>query len=112
MILLRLAIGQAEKCEAIRLRDDPCLCLSQKRLYRRTARRAGYKIGSIIKKVDGKRAFANKLAFVRRAPVPADEDQVGIRFADRNLTWRLNTSSHEKRRRQDSKGCRKPLEAN
>ena len=92
------AVGQAEEREAVRLGDYLCRRLCHQRLHRGTARRTGYKIGRVIKKFDGKRAFTNKLAFVRRAPVAADEDEIGIGFTDRDLNRRLSTSRKKKRR--------------
>ena len=51
VLLQSSAVGQGEEREAIRLGDylRPRLC--HKRLHRGTARRTGYKIGRIIKKL-------------------------------------------------------------
>lgn len=90
------AVGQAEQGEAIRQSDHLCARLCHKRLHCKTARRTGDKIGGVIEKVDGEPTFANKLAFIRRAPIATDEDKIGIRFTDGNLSRRHHTSSDKK----------------
>ena len=94
LIVLRSAIGQAEEGETVRLSDDLRPCLGHKRLHRGPARRTGDKIGRVIKKIDGKRAFTNKLAFIRRTPVTANKDKIGIRLANPNVDRRLYTSGN------------------
>ena len=105
------AIGQAEEREAVRLGDYLCSSFRHKRLHRGTARRTGYKIGCVIKKVDGECAFTNKLTFVRRAPVATDEYEIGIRFADRDLNRRLCTPCNQEARCNGACGCARSRDA-
>ena len=105
LIVLRSAIGQAEEGETVRLSDDLRPCLGHKRLHRRTTRRTGDKIGRVIKKIDGERAFTNKLALIRRTPVTANKDKIGIRLANPNVDRRLYTSGNHEARRQGAYGC-------
>jgi len=99
------AVGQAEEGETVRLSDYLRACLRHERLHRRTTRRTGDKIGRVIKKIDGERAFTNKPALIRRTPVTANKDKIGIRLANPNVDRRLYTSANHEARRQGAYGC-------